>query len=354
MKEKSIRTILMSAILMVGLLWGSFSAEACSRIVYNGLNGIVLTARSMDWIEDMGTHLWAFPRGMQRDGKVGPNSLKWTSKYGSVIASGYDVCTTDGLNEKGLAANALWLAESVYPKWDPQTEARPGLSIAAWTQYVLDSFATVDEAVQELSKERFVVVTASSSTVSRLTTLHLSLSDASGDSAILEYIDGKLVIHHDRSYTVMTNSPTFSKQLALYEYWQEIGGAVMLPGTSRAADRFVRGAFYINGMPKVEKTETALAYTFSVIRNMSAPFGIKDPLRPNISATRWRTVADHKNKLYFFESTERANIFWVSLNKLDFSSSAPVRKLTISPAKNYAGDATEYFESTAPFVFSGL
>lgn len=354
MKSKSIRTILVSATLVVVLLMGSFSAEACSRIVYHGLNGIVLTARSMDWVEDMGTHLWAFPRGMERDGRVGSNSLKWTSKYGSVIASGYDVSTTDGMNEKGLVANALWLAESVYPQWDGQNEQRPGLSIAAWVQYVLDNFATVDAAVQELKKERFAVVTASAGAVDGLTTLHLSLSDASGDSAILEYIGGKLVIHHDRSFTVMTNSPTFSKQLALYEYWQEIGGAVMLPGTSRAADRFVRGAFYINGMPKVENIEVALAYTFSVIRNMSAPFGIKDPLRPNVSATRWRTVADHKNKLYFFESTERANVFWVSLNKLDFSPSAPVRKLTISSKKNYAGETSEHFESAAPFEFAGL
>jgi len=37
---------------------------------------------------------------------------------------------------------------------------------------------------------------------------HLALADASGDSAIFEYISGKLVIHHDRKYTVMTNSPT--------------------------------------------------------------------------------------------------------------------------------------------------
>jgi hypothetical protein len=30
--------------------------------------------------------------------------------------------------------------------------------------------------------------------------LHLSLSDSTGDSAILEYVDGKLVIHHGPQY----------------------------------------------------------------------------------------------------------------------------------------------------------
>ncbi|WP_394337119.1 linear amide C-N hydrolase [Chitinophaga parva] len=35
-------------------------------------------------------------------------------------------------------------------------------------------------------------------------TLHLSISDASGDNAIFEYINSKLVVYHDHAYTVMT------------------------------------------------------------------------------------------------------------------------------------------------------
>jgi penicillin V acylase-like amidase (Ntn superfamily) len=41
----------------------------------------------------------------------------------------------------------------------------------------------------------------------------------------------------------MTNSPVFEKQLALNDYWSGIGGTVFLPGTNRAADRFVRASF---------------------------------------------------------------------------------------------------------------
>ena len=52
---------------------------------------------------------------MARDGAAGPHSLKWTSKYGSVIVSGYEAGSTHGLNEKGLVANILYLAESQYP-----------------------------------------------------------------------------------------------------------------------------------------------------------------------------------------------------------------------------------------------
>jgi choloylglycine hydrolase len=48
-----------------------------------------------------------------------------------------------------------------------------------------------------------------------LTTLHLSLSDKNGDSAIIEYINGKQVIHHDKKYQVMTNSLSLTNNLHL-------------------------------------------------------------------------------------------------------------------------------------------
>lgn len=90
----------------------------CTRLVYLGVDGNIITGRSMDWKSDLDTNLWALPRGMARNGQVGVNSVEWTSKYGSVVASAYEITTTDGLNEVGLSANLLWLAESEYPAYD--------------------------------------------------------------------------------------------------------------------------------------------------------------------------------------------------------------------------------------------
>jgi len=327
-------------------------AEACTRVVYLGDNQDVITARSMDWKSDVATNLWVLPKGIARDGQAGPRSIRWTSRFGSVVATGYDIATTDGLNEAGLSANLLWLAESEYPQ---PRGSKPGLAISLWAQYVLDNFATVAEAVAALEREPFSIVTDKVPGESRLATLHLSLSDASGDSAIVEYINGKQVIHHDRAYQVMTNSPVFDQQLALNTYWQEIGGTVMLPGTNRSADRFARAKFYINAIPKSEDPVVALASVFSVIRNVSVPYGITTPGEPNISSTRWRTVADHKRKLYFFESAMTPNTFWVDLNNADFSRGAPVLKLDLGPDQRnvFAGDALPRFQPAEPFRFLG-
>ncbi len=353
--RKSITRSLVSLALGSMLVFGQTAAEACTRLVYLGPNGNVITARSMDWKSDVATNLYILPRGMARSGEAGPNSIAWTAKYGSVVATGYDVSTTDGVNEAGLNVNLLWLVESEYPHFNKAS--RPGLTIAAWGQYVLDNFATVKEAVDALEKEPFTIVTDNVPGENRLTTLHLSMSDASGDSAIVEYIKGKQVIHHDRKYQVMTNSPIFDEQLALNSYWKQIGGTVMLPGTNRASDRFARASFYVNAIPKDEDPNRALASVFSVIRNASVPYGITTPDEPNISSTRWRTVFDHKRKLYFFESALTPNTFWVDLKSIDFSKeTGKVKRLDLGENQDhtYSGDATKDFKDAKPFVFLGL
>jgi penicillin V acylase-like amidase (Ntn superfamily) len=99
-------------------------AEACTRVLYETGTGTYITGRSMDWNDlHMQTDFWVFPRGMKRDGGVGPSSITWTSKYGSVIISAYDLATSDGVNEAGMAGNLLYLAESDFG--NPAARGKP-------------------------------------------------------------------------------------------------------------------------------------------------------------------------------------------------------------------------------------
>lgn len=336
-------------------------AAACTRAVYIGVGDTVITGRSMDWAEDMHTNLWAMPRGIERDGAAGPNAPKWTAKHGSVVASGYDIGTADGMNEAGLVANLLFLAESDYG----ETEGRPPLSMALWAQYVLDNFATVAEAVEALEKEPFRVVTAELPN-GKTAQLHLAISDATGDSAIFEYLGGKLVVHHGKKYNVLTNSPSFDQQLALNAYWQSIGGLTFLPGTNRAADRFARASFligaiptdvapgYISAVPDRSFQNQAAASVLSVMRSVSVPLGITTPGEPNIASTLWRTVADQKNRVYFFDSATSPNTFWVPLADLDLSEGSPVKKLTVAGGAVFSGNAAKEFVEAQPFTFMSV
>lgn len=331
---------------------------ACTRALYTGTDNLVLTGRSMDWHEDMGSNLWVFPRGMKRDGAAGSNSIQWKSNYGSLIVSGYEAGTADGMNEKGLVANILYLAESNYGS----STNKPRLSNAAWGQYVLDNYATVSEAVEELSKEPFQIVAPLLPNGSPAQ-FHLAISDPSGDSAIFEYVDGQLVIHHGKQYVVQTNSPIYDQQLALNTYWKEIGGNVFLPGTSRPADRFARASFYIGAIPKNADPKLitavpdqkflfqAAASVLSVMRSVSVPLGISTPGQPNIASTLWRTVSNQKDKIYYFDSATSPNGFWVPLADLDFNEGSPVKKLEVAGGKVYAGNASLNFVTAEPFKF---
>jgi penicillin V acylase-like amidase (Ntn superfamily) len=352
-----ITAALLGAALLAGPAIGT--AVACTRTLFTGADNTVITGRTMDWMEDLHSNLWVFPAGMKRDGAAGPNSIAWTSKYGSVIVSGYEVGTADGMNERGLVANLLYLAESDYGK---PAAGKPLLSVAAWAQYVLDNYATVAEAVEALRSEPFVIQAPNLPNGSK-STLHLSISDASGDSAILQYVGGKLVIFHGRQYNVMTNSPIFSEQLALNEYWKKIGGLTFLPGTNRASDRFARASFLIDAIPKqVDPSfiksvpgqsfaNQAVASVLSVMRAVSVPLGITTPGQPNIASTIWRTASDQKNRVFFFDSATRPNAFWVSLDKLDLKPGAPVRKLTLINGEVFSGETAELFKPSEPFKF---
>lgn len=125
----------------------------------------------------------------------------------------------------------------------------------------------------------------------------------------------------------------------------------MLPGTNRASDRFVRASFYINALPQTADYRQAVAGVFSVMRNVSVPLGISIPSQPNIASTRWRTVADQKNLVYYFESTLSPDIFWIDLKKLDFSPGGAVRKLNLTDGEIYAGDAAASMQPSGPLRF---
>ena len=324
-------------------------ADACSRAVYFGLEGQTVTGRTMDWFEaDLGSNMWLAPRGLERNSNTA-TPVVWTSKYGSVVTTLYDGATADGMNEKGLVANLLYLPESDYP---PATagDNRPTLANSAWVQYVLDNYATVAEAVADLSQEKFRMVAITAPT-GEPGTVHLSISDASGDSAIFEYIKGKLVIHHGRQYQVMTNSPTFDQQIALSTYWKTIGGQTMLPGTNRASDRFVRASYYINEAKQSADPRTAVAAVFSVMRNVSVPIGIKIPGQPNIADTLWLTVADQKNKVYYYQDTKSPSVLLVDMAKLDFSRGSGVRKLQLAGNPDAGGNQTGNFKPAQLFKF---
>jgi penicillin V acylase-like amidase (Ntn superfamily) len=326
-------------------------AEACSRILWNNNQFAVIAGRTMDWPESTMPILTVLPAGMERNGGMaGPelvvkeNPAKWTSKYGSLITSVYGIGTADGVNEKGLAGHMLYLKATDF---GPRDAAKPAVHGGLWLQYLLDQAADVKEALALLDKVQIVMVAANGHDA----TVHLAIEDASGDSAIIEYINGKQVVHHGKEYRLMTNDPTYDEQLALLEKqdFSKPSSDMALPGNVKATDRFQRAAYFTAMLPEPKTEREAIASILAIARNVSVPFGA--PYKGfGIYNTEYRTAINLTTRRYFFELTTSPNVLWADLTKFNLKPGAPV--MILDPDNlDLSGDVTERFQKAerAPF-----
>lgn len=342
--NQSLRTVLI--LVTVGLI-ARQSSNACTRVLWNDNQLAVLVGRTMDWPESTLPVLTVLPRGMMRDGtRLGPdlvvkeNGLKWVSKYGSLVTTIYGIGTADGFNERGLGAHMLYFNACDFGARDA---SKPGIQAGLWAQYLLDNAATVPEALALMEKIQLVMVEAHGSKA----TVHLAIEDAGGDSAIIEYIDGKWVVHHGREFHVMTNDPSYDQQLELIKAqdFSHPSSTMPLPGNVNPQDRFQRATYFQAMLPEPKSEREGVASILSIMRNVSVPFGA--PYKNfGIYNTEYRTVCDLTNRRYYFELTTSPSVIWADLGKFNLAPSAPVMVLNPDDPK-LSGDVTKKFKQAA-------
>ena len=356
------RSFLAALLAAPAALWVE-RASACSRVFVNDRGTAKIVARSMDLPVAFPERpkFFVFPRGLARDGRsgvlpgveaqlqgLGANAVRWTGRYGLVGITGFDGAVTDGLNERGLAAHMLVLGESRHEPAD----GRPELADALWAQYVLENFATVGEVVDAHRAGRFRVVGAWSNDLGmpRPLGLHLAVEDTNGDSAIVEYVDGKLVIHHGAEYRVMTNDPHLDEMLTRMKKYKDFGGAEELPGSSAPEFRFARLASYYRYLPIPKDYRDAVAGALSLLRIAQVPF--RDPARVNAPElglmagvqTNWVSAADVTNGIYYVNSATVPSLFWLDLKKAIFAPGSPLLFVDLYDMAN-AGDIAARLKS---------
>jgi penicillin V acylase-like amidase (Ntn superfamily) len=326
-------------------LFSPIAADACTRILWNTNDLAVYAGRTMDFPVSTEPMLTVLPRGIAHDGGMfggeridADNPAVWTSKYGSIVTSVYGAGTADGLNEKGVAMHLLYFIPADF---GPRDLSKGGLQGALWGQYVLDNAASVEEAIALLDTVQPLMVAHDGI----LTTVHLAIEDATGDSAIIEYTaGGAKTVYHDRKYQVMTNDPSFDLQLANFaEYdFTNATRATPIPGNTDAKDRFIRANYYLNWLPEPKNTREAIASVLAIARNVSVPFGAPNREPGSLYNTEYRTAMDLTNGKYFFEFTTAPNVIWMDLAKFDLTEGAPV--LLLDPNNiDLTGDVTGEF-----------
>jgi choloylglycine hydrolase len=291
----------------------------------------------MDWFNPINTFLYQFPKNQIKTGLSDPyckehqnismNPLKWESHFssiGSVIGDEYrGYSTVDGMNSEGLAVNALFDTDASYGISCPLSDT-PQLSILRWAQFTLDMFENVSKAVEYYESNPIHLVMEDVPDGSKMKTkIHLTLSDATGDSAIIEVRLGKISIFHNEQYRIATNQPSYDMQLTLTEYWQYVWGTsdvrnsdpiYTAPGGVSATQRFERASFYTSFSKPANNEVDSITQARSLVATCAVPEHFNPQNSEHASYTIWTNVSAHLSKTYFLFNTYTMSPVWLVFN----------------------------------------
>lgn len=153
--------------------------DACSAIVLKNQNQLFL-AKNFDWTLADGMVIKNL-RGTVKSAyhTHSGQQASWTSKYGSITfnQNGKEM-PYGGMNEKGLAIEMLWLDVTRYNI----NEDKAYLNELEWIQYQLDQFETIQEVINHLDEIKIYPIKGK---------IHYILADHTGESVIIEYLNGK-------------------------------------------------------------------------------------------------------------------------------------------------------------------
>lgn len=310
----------------------------CCRVFNTTNPRLPVTGRNMNWYNLLDTYLFLNPANIAKQGlsKAFANSqnicrqdiYSWTSKYASVstIMSGvhkgneptsvkpyscYEQACADGINEKGLVVNAL--ADS-FANYGAVKNNQKLLSSLRWSQYILDTFASVQDAIEGLKQPEYQIIDQGiPDSSNKLGSFHICLSDPVGDSAIIEYVDGYPIIHCAPQFRIATNQPGYDMQLVLNEYWRYQWGLSKVenknvihtaPGGHISTQMFEQASYNLSFCTAMSTQSLATAQTRSLMNASAVPidFNKKKYIEENASHvyTTWINVAVHFGLRYYF------------------------------------------------------
>jgi choloylglycine hydrolase len=310
-----------------------------------------------------------------------PNPMAWESQYNFVGIASSDTWATlpnfnDGLNDQGLSVGALWLQPGTqYPTGG--TSSVSSFDLPAW---ILGMCANVQDVIVALQGADGIdplftvagppplIENASDEWVANplFVPLHYVVSDATGASVIIEFVDGETNVYGSPN-GVMTNAPTYDWQITnVNDYYnlsligpatsttgtEVVGGQLLgLPGDSLPSSRFVRAWYLsqgINQMLAPDGTDwlpapaplpgsnpqlpagfsgpeqTAVVVAMQLVQIcMGTPYGmlLQAGTPPTYGDyTMWTSVRDHTNRNYYFVGAFSAILSCVDLEAIDFAS----------------------------------
>jgi len=365
---KRIEIFAVSLLLALGL---ARSTSACTDFRLTAKDGTVLITRSMEFALDLKSTLCTSNRDRtftmtSSDGKPG---LTWKAKYGYVFLNGLNIdMAVDGMNEKGLSFEALYLPQFAEYQTVPAGHSQEALPYVHLGDWILGNFETVDQ-VREALNRVFVFAQKQPQTGDTIFPLHFAIYDATGKGIVVEYINGKLTVD-DNKLGVMTNSPSYNWHITNLENYAHLRpqnpkpimengmlfavngqgfGMIGLPGDISPPSRFVKIATFLQVVSQPNTAIDTLNLAEHIINNVDIPLGLaREPDNGNLTneTTEWVVFKDLTHKTFYYRTYGDMALRTVSLAKLDFSSRASRLQMPIAAPEMIQDMTGQFIKAT--------
>lgn len=251
-------------------------ATACLTFCLSN-GGEIIYGRNFDWTVGIGA-VFVNPRHVRKVSFTPPANapVTWTSKYGSVTFNQFsrDI-PVGGMNEEGLVIECLVSAAQ-----HPPVQGKKAITELQWIQYHLDMCKTVEEVITAAKKVGILKYAVP---------IHYFMTDASGRCAVIEYLDGKMVVRTGNTLPdkVLANMP--------YDFERKFA-------QSSNDGRFARAA---KALMAFDGKEKPVPYAYGVLDAVSQG-----------DFTKWQVVYDVKRRTIHFKTLSKPAVKVVNMAKL--------------------------------------
>lgn len=326
-------------------------SNSCTDFLVKTTDGTKIVGRSMEWGADLKSQVWKYPKGQPRSSQTpdGRKALSWQSKYGYLAVDANNMpLAIDGMNEQGLSVGMLWMPGAVY---QDVAKVSPGstISLLDLDHWLLGSFSTVAEVKEAIAQVK--VWAPQMAEWGGTPTAHLAIHDASGASAVIEFVDGQQKIY-DNPTSVLTNAPTFDWHKTNLNNYVNIsasnaepihvrntvlappgqgGGFLGIPGDWTPPSRFVRTAAMLGFAKPTTNAKDGIDLTLHILNAVDIPLGDvrqADNQLDHGDYTQWVLVKDLTNRVLHFRSYDNLTVRAIDLKKLNFNAGKKPEKLT--------------------------
>jgi len=333
----------------------------CTGIRLKAQNGSIVYGRSMEWgAFDLNSNVCVIPKDYAFKGTTpeGTNGKEWKSEYGVLALDflGTD-WLADGLNEAGLAVGMFYHPDFAdYPEYNA---AMASNTIAAMdiAGFLLTQFASIGEVKNALAGLQVAGVTQE--LLGTPDPAHWMVTDKTGASITIEYIDGKVSIF-DNPLGVITNAPTYDWHMTNLRNYVNLSpvalptrkvedidfaplgagsGMIGLPGDNTPPSRFVRAVAMTQTTRPMPNSDEAVYEALRILDNFNLPLGGAEGSdhegnTANMrSSTIWTTVWNMEKQDLYFHTQHNRRVRLVSLKEMNFEGNE-IKRITLDREKS--------------------